>query len=98
MGFWGALPLELKGMEFVYRVPLMTHVSDFQSRVLQLIHPLVSDPSKVRIVFPVARVFLIVWGRREGGGAGCRHAVAEIVWSRLFFSHTRCVLHFKCVR
>ncbi|CAN0265156.1 unnamed protein product, partial [Ectocarpus fasciculatus] len=33
VGFWGALPAELKGLEFVYRVPLMTHVSDFQNRV-----------------------------------------------------------------
>lgn len=48
VGFWGALPAELKGLEFVYRVPLMTHVSDFQNRVLQLIYPLVSDPAKVR--------------------------------------------------
>lgn len=47
VGFWGALPAELKGMEFVYRVPLMTHVSDFQNRVLKLIYPLVSDPAKV---------------------------------------------------
>ena len=47
VGFWGALPAELKGLEFVYRVPLMTHVSDFQNRVLKLIHPLVSDPAKV---------------------------------------------------
>lgn len=47
VGFWGALPAELKGLEFVYRVPLMTHVSDFQNRVLQLINPLVSDPAKV---------------------------------------------------
>lgn len=48
VGFWGALPAELKGLEFVYRVPLMTHVSDFQNRVLKLIQPLVSDAAKVR--------------------------------------------------
>lgn len=48
VGFWGALPAELKGQEFVYRVPLMTHVSDFQTRVLQLVFPLVSDDSKAR--------------------------------------------------
>ncbi|CAM9251564.1 unnamed protein product [Ascophyllum nodosum] len=48
VGFWGALPSELKGLEFVYRVPVMTHVSDFQNRVLQLIYPLVSDPAKVK--------------------------------------------------
>lgn len=47
VGFWGALPAELKGLEFVYRVPLMTQFSDFQNRVLQLIYPLVPDPTKV---------------------------------------------------
>ncbi|CAM9911687.1 unnamed protein product, partial [Laminaria digitata] len=50
VGFWGALPLELKGLEFVYRVPLMTHVSDFQNRVLQLIYPLVADPANVKVL------------------------------------------------
>ncbi|CAM9401011.1 unnamed protein product [Chrysoparadoxa australica] len=50
VGFWGALPDELKGIEFVYRVPLMTHVSDFQKRVLQLIYPLVSTPDKVKVL------------------------------------------------
>ncbi|CAB1104889.1 unnamed protein product [Ectocarpus sp. CCAP 1310/34] len=48
VGFWGALPAELKGLEFVYRVPLMTQFSDFQNRVLKLIQPLVSDAAKVR--------------------------------------------------
>lgn len=57
VGFWGALPAELKGLEFVYRVPLMTHVSDFQNRVLKLIHPLVSDPSKVRFFLFLLCVF-----------------------------------------
>ncbi|CAN0055320.1 unnamed protein product [Pylaiella littoralis] len=50
VGFWGALPAELKGLEFVYRVPLMTHVSDFQNRVLKLIYPLVADPTKVKVL------------------------------------------------
>lgn len=47
VGFWGALPEELRGVEFVYRVPLMTQMHDFKERMLQLVQPLVSDRSKV---------------------------------------------------
>ncbi|CAN0367904.1 unnamed protein product, partial [Discosporangium mesarthrocarpum] len=45
--FWGALPDDLKGMEFVYRVPPMTHVSEFQKKVVSIIKPHVSGEDKV---------------------------------------------------
>lgn len=69
VGFWGALPSELKGLEFVYRVPLMTHVSDFQNRVLKLIHPLVSDPAKVCALRDIPLFFFFFhtfcWARKK---------------------------------
>jgi Dock homology region 2 len=46
VGFWGGLPPELKGQEFVYRVPLMTQIGEFQRGILQLIYPLVSGTDR----------------------------------------------------
>eukprot|EP00953_Heterococcus_sp_UTEX-ZZ885_P022749 12569-Heterococcus_DN1.PRE.2 len=51
VGFWGGLPPELKGQEFVYRVPLMTQLGEFQKGILQLISPLVPNPDSCSALF-----------------------------------------------
>lgn len=74
VGFWGAVPQELRGVEFVYRVPVMTQMHDFKERVLQLTRAMVSDPSKVSRSLTLRNVR----GVREVEGVGHKRH-----WERL---------------